>query len=851
MSEKPNIRIFSNFLLKVILPSFLAIFLYVFSIFFIFIPNFEKKIIDEKKEMIRELTETAWCVLEEADKKVKDGEWSVAKAKKQAIEEVRDLRYGKRMKDYYWLTDMHPRMIMHPYLTELNGKDLTEYKGYNNKRLFTEFVDIVKANGSGYAEYLWQWKDDPNKIVPKISYVKEFKPWGWIIGTGVYIDDIQDEIKSMERRLIIISLIITVIITLLLFTVAFQSYLTEKKKLLAEEQLKESHEKYKALVTASTEGLIMILDRDYFYANNAVLKLLDCTMDEFLELDIFDLKTDEIPEDDCRRKYIEALSQGRDVPAQYEVRLKRKNGEFIDVVLVSSKIILSGKEGFVIIVKEIGDHRKIDKTRLVEERENLIVELQTSLLFMNQPVGQFMSELVSCSMNMSIQKVSELISRKKVHAVLLKTDSGEFIGIVTASDIIKRAVAGSIELSKPVYEIMSSPIIAISEKALIFEAAILMKENNIAHLAVKNDMDSIISVVSIKELMQIQRYSSAALIQEINKATTVDEIMSSYKRVPRLVKALIDSGAKSRNVTRILSSISNLILRKLVAFAIDELGTPPAKYTFLTLGSEGRGEETLITDQDNAIVYEDIEESNQQVREYFQKLGTMVCDWLNEVGYRYCKGDIMAKNPKWCCPLREWKDYFANWITNANSEALLEFNIFFDLYPAIGDVELVGNLRNYINDLLKDNKPFFIYFAQNCLLYKPPLTLFGNIDVKTKGEHSNTFNIKEACKPVINFARIYALENNIEETNTLMRLDRLLEKGVLNEESHHDIIEVYDYLTQLRFRHQADVITKGETPDNHVNPAELTNIEKETLKKVFSQIPAFQSRLSFHFKGTV
>ncbi len=268
------------------------------------------------------------------------------------------------------------------------------------------------------------------------------------------------------------------------------------------------------------------------------------------------------------------------------------------------------------------------------------------------------------------------------------------------------------------------------------------------------------------------------------------------------------------------------------------------------LGSEGRGEETLLTDQDNAIIYEDVEESKkQEVAEYFLKLGTKVCDWLNDIGYTYCIGNIMAKNPKWCKPLSEWKNYFTKWIATALPQDLLEINIFFDYYCLYGDSDITLSLRNHIGELIKKHPQFFIYMTQNTLLYKPPLNIFGNIVLESKGKNSDTFSIKEAMIPIVSFARIYSIQNNISQTNTLERFELLFGKKIISFSTYNEIKYAYNYLMQLRLKHQMFSIDNGEKANNDINPKQLTSIDRSMIKKVFSQIQSFQTKLNFDFKG--
>jgi signal transduction histidine kinase len=186
--------------------------------------------------MIRELTESSWSILAAHAQEERDGLLTRQKAQASAIENLRRLRYGPELKDYFWINDMHPRIVMHPYRPDLEGKDISGFTDPNGKRLFLEFVKVVKANSAGYVDYEWQWKDDPGRIVPKISYVKGFEPWGWIVGTGIYVEDVRAEIAAITRKLTLICLgILSVIVALSVYIVR-RSVIVEQEKKQAEEE---------------------------------------------------------------------------------------------------------------------------------------------------------------------------------------------------------------------------------------------------------------------------------------------------------------------------------------------------------------------------------------------------------------------------------------------------------------------------------------------------------------------------------------------------------------------------------------------------------------------------------------
>ena len=203
------------------LPSLLAVILFITFIFNYLIPFYKDNMLSIKREMIQELVNTSISLAKKNYTLYEKGEISDSAAKALTISEIGMLRYGDKLKDYFWITDFKPIMIYHPYRKELNGKDVSDFKDLNGKRMFYEMVQIVNQYGAGFVNYNWQWMDDSTRIVEKISFVKPFKPWNWIIGTGIYVEDINDEIDSISQTIIYVSISITLFIAFLLFFILY------------------------------------------------------------------------------------------------------------------------------------------------------------------------------------------------------------------------------------------------------------------------------------------------------------------------------------------------------------------------------------------------------------------------------------------------------------------------------------------------------------------------------------------------------------------------------------------------------------------------------------------------------
>ena len=226
----PHIR----WTLRVGIPCLATVVLLAVLIFIIVVPSLEENILSNKKETLRRVTEAGWSILQHYEELEKSGLLTREEAQKRAIAHIRTMRYGPEMKDYSWINDMHPNMVMHPYRSDLNGTDISDFKDPNGKRLFVAFVEEVERHGEGYVNYIWQWKDDPTRLEPKLSYVKGFKPWGWIIGTGMYLYDVRAETTAITRHLVQSCSAILIVVTILSLIVATFSLSTEKTRERAE-----------------------------------------------------------------------------------------------------------------------------------------------------------------------------------------------------------------------------------------------------------------------------------------------------------------------------------------------------------------------------------------------------------------------------------------------------------------------------------------------------------------------------------------------------------------------------------------------------------------------------------------
>ncbi len=964
-----------DFVFHFIFPTLLAVVLFVTAIYAVFLPTFERSLLERKREMIRELTNSAWSILVSFERDEKAGKLTRAQAQAMAISRIESLRYGHEGKDYFWLQDKTPRIIMHPYRKDLNGQDVSGFKDPRGVAIFVEFADLVKRGKEGYVEYVWQWKDDPTRLVPKESYIKGFQPWGWIIGTGIYIEDVTQEIKRIERSLVRTSLGISLIVILLLLYVMREGLRSERERAEAEEGLQESTERYRSLVEATTEGTLLVMDGRCRYANPIFLEMIGSTGQELELLDLADLFP-RAKDNEKAWERLNALLNGDETTEGFDAVMKRRDGKLIECVISPSRISFAERGGFILLTKsvrpspesggtrdtrdqrwrhlqqvvdgisvglfraratargtiveysqtaarllsayptdsdtpmaladvfrdpavydeflaELGRDGKAQRsvhltsadpsTRTIRiaallvkdehgapkyidgvveditsldkrttELESAIEKLQTSLLFLHESVSHVGRSAVFCNLDTPIHAAANMMTDNHSSAVLVQSENGLAVGIVTDGDFRQRVVASDLDRREAVFRIMSSPLVTISERAQVYEALLLMEQKGVGHLAVVDESGRIVGVIRNQELLQFRSYGSIVLTREVEQAATPEEVVTCCRRVPDLAKSLLDSGARPHLVTQMISSVCDAATVRLIALAQEELGPAPVRFAFLLLGSQGRQEMTLASDQDNALIFDTPADSAElpSVEKYFGDLGFYVSEWLDRAGYPLCNGEVMARNPKWRQPLPIWKRYFSGWIDIAEPQELLEFTIFFDFRPVYGDSELCNELRRHVFEALRAKPSFFPHFAQNSLLFKPPLRLFGRVlSGGAGGDHQGLLDLKDALMPIVNFARLYAIRQGLEETHTLDRLKALVEADVLPESSCQEISEAYEFLMRLRLQRQAEALSSGQTPDNAFNYRRLGQLEQTLLNQSFAQIAAVQKRISYDFLG--
>lgn len=429
--------------------------------------------------------------------------------------------------------------------------------------------------------------------------------------------------------------------------------------------------------------------------------------------------------------------------------------------------------------------------------------------------------------------------REKHVSCIIAAEDDVVRGILTTGDITSRAVAEGLSADTPVAQIMTADPITLPPTALVADVLHTMVERGITHMPVVK-AGKLVGILTQTDLTRFQATSSAALIQEIARAPDAAAIAKVTAKIPELLVQLVGAQNPHQVVTRLITDIGDAATRRLLTLAEAELGVPPVPYLWLACGSQGRQEQTGVSDQDNCLMLSD--DFAPEHDAYFAALAKYVSDGLDVAGYFYCPGDMMATNPKWRQPLHVWREYFAGWIARPDPEAQMLASVMFDLRPIGGDARLFDGLQASTLEAAAKNSIFVAHMVSNSLKHQPPLGLFRGFATARSGEHKNTVDMKHAgVVPIVDLGRIYALTGKLTQANTRVRIVGGIEAGAVSGPGGRDLLDAYDLIAEMRLEHQAAQIKRGEAPGNFMPPASLSDFERSHLRDAFVVVKTMQS----------
>ncbi|MEW9616238.1 DUF294 nucleotidyltransferase-like domain-containing protein [Shinella sp. S4-D37] len=458
-------------------------------------------------------------------------------------------------------------------------------------------------------------------------------------------------------------------------------------------------------------------------------------------------------------------------------------------------------------------------------------------------VGELMSSPAhSCGPADNVRDAARLMREHKVSSLGVIEDR-RLVGLLTIRDLAMRVLAEERDpTTTPVSAVMTRDPIGLPIDALGSDVLNLMLEHRIGHLPVV-DGGMLVGMITQTDLTRFQALSSAHIIREIAEADGIPTLRAATARIPALLVQLVGGNNAHEIVTRLITNIADAVTRRLIQLAEENLGPAPVPYVWLACGSQGRQEQTGVSDQDNCLFIDDSFVEEQ--RPWFDTLARFVSDGLNACGYVYCPGDMMATNPRWCQPVRVWRTYFQSWITTPDPMAQMLASVMFDLRPIAGDAALYSSLQAETLEQASRNSIFVAHMTSNSLKHTPPLGLLRGFATLRSGEHRNQIDMKHSgVIPVVDLGRVYALIGRLTPANTRARLLAAEETGVISGAGARDLVAAYDLIAEFRLRNQAAQIKAGRKPDNYLGPYEFGDFERSHLRDAFVVVRTMQSALA-------
>ncbi len=459
-----------------------------------------------------------------------------------------------------------------------------------------------------------------------------------------------------------------------------------------------------------------------------------------------------------------------------------------------------------------------------------------------------------------VHDVLALMKRERIGSVVILgeqagNDSGQPMGIFTERDVLDRVALPQVDQSMPISALMTREPFSLPSHAPVFDAAKAMAERRFRHVLVTEE-GRFIGVVSERDLFAMQRLSLGETAKAIERAGDVTALAGASADVRRMAGALVGQGVAAEQLTQFVTTMNDAIVGRALALAAQTSAPPDVAWCWMGLGSEGRMEQTLATDQDNAIIFSPpagmADDANiDLIKAGLLAFAAVANQILDAVGFPLCRGDIMAKNPKWCLTETQWRDTFGEWMRAVNPSALLNAAIFFDFRALHGDVSLAGNLKSWLAATVTKQSMFIRHMAVNALQVKPPIGVLRDF-VDADSEHPGTIDLKVyAARPFIDAARVFALANQVIATNTADRLRLAGEKMRMSDDEINAYVDAFHFVQLLRLRNQdvTDVAATETKPSpNRIRPDDLNELDRRILKEALRQARKLQSRLEMDFQ---
>lgn len=454
----------------------------------------------------------------------------------------------------------------------------------------------------------------------------------------------------------------------------------------------------------------------------------------------------------------------------------------------------------------------------------------------------------TCGPATTVRQALELFDHSGDSAVFVTDAEASPLGVFTLHDLVRRVLRADGNLDAPVSSVMTRDPVTLPPSADGYEAAQAMATHGVRQILVV-ERGSLVGAVNERDLLASRHLALGELSGRIRHADSVPRLGILAEDVRRLAERLMAQGIASEPLTRIISSLNDRLAHRVIELGVAMEKETLPDFCWIALGSEGRHEQTMFTDQDNGIIFAGAHDA-AAIRDRLLPLARRINDGLDACGFPLCKGDVMAGNPQWCLSLAEWKQRFASWIERPDPEAILNSTIFFDFRPLCGTATLAGELRGWLHTALSGQTRFFHSLSAEALKRAPPIGFFRDFVVDLDPAHPDTLDLKVAAATMfVDAARVLSLHRGVAETSTAGRLRRAAAEMQVPPAEAEAWIDAFHFIQLLRLRRQYELIDAGQPPHNRIHPYKLNDLDRKFLLEALRQAKRLQQRLEVEFAG--
>ncbi len=483
--------------------------------------------------------------------------------------------------------------------------------------------------------------------------------------------------------------------------------------------------------------------------------------------------------------------------------------------------------------------------------------MQSQTKIFTRRVGEFtIGAPVVLSRGATVADLLAAMGEAKKSSALIVDDDRQPVGIITERDVVHR-VALRCNGSEPVTDIMTSPVQAITDSDYLYAAIAAMRRHGWRHMPVVDGDGRLAGIIERHQALAMAAEQTVRLIGQISHEGTLDGLREVKVAQVAVAKALFEDRVPASEIQQMLTAINRDIHRRVIDLCLagmeaDGRGAPPVAFALIIMGSGGRGENFLYPDQDNGFILDDYpDEEHTRIDGWFIELAERMTAMLNDIGFPYCNGYVMATNPVWRKTRSQWRQQLLAWGRRRSNIVIQLSDIFFDFRAGAGRTEFVRELRSNVTAMLRKSPAFLLEMEREASRHGVALGWFGRfVTEKCKPEHKGEINLKHAgTMPLVTHTRLLALRQGIEVTSTLGRIRRLHEEGVLDRDEQDYLSGAFDHITNILLRQQLDDFEVGKPVAYYVHPDRLSRRERDILIDSLKSIDRFRSRVHHEFTG--